>query len=156
MAHYVFEKERETMLSSYWMYRLDANQDGSLSWSERDTLIQRIQAWNAAQEANKRQNQLANFNRTFYGFVDGYELDLNTGGFELSGSSDYHVSGLDGYPFMLAYGDTSKSVQLSPTTPYTVQDQTQHKTCQFDVNFCLGSQFMDKEVAELDTVTSQS
>ncbi|KAG0349120.1 hypothetical protein BG005_011165, partial [Podila minutissima] len=156
MAHYVLEKARETMLSSYWMYRLDANQDGSLSWAERDALIQRVQAWNAAQAATKRQSQLADFNRTFYGFMDGYDQDLKKGGFELSGSSDYYASGLDGYPFMLAYGNTSKAVNYSPTTPYTVQEQAQHKTCQLDVDFCLGGQFTDQGTAELDTATSQS
>ncbi|KAF9308830.1 Xanthine phosphoribosyltransferase 1 [Podila horticola] len=156
MAHYVLEKARETMLSSYWMYRLDANQDGSLSWAERDVLIQRVQAWNAAQEANRRKSQLPNFNRTFYGFMDNYDQDLNKAGFELSGSSDYHVSGLDGYPFMLVYGNTSKAVFYSPTTPYTVQEPAQYKTCQFDVDFCLGGQFTDQGVAELDMATSQS
>ncbi|KAG0077374.1 hypothetical protein BGZ92_001953 [Podila epicladia] len=156
MAHYVLEKARETMLSSYWMYRLDANQDGSLSWAERDALIQRIQAWNAAQAANKRQGHLADFNRTFYGFMDDYDQDLNKGGFEQSGSSDYYTSGLDGYPFMLAHGNTSKAVFYSSTTPYTVQELAQHKTCQLDVEFCLGSQFTDQGVAELDTATSQS
>ncbi|KAG0037142.1 hypothetical protein BGZ82_003056, partial [Podila clonocystis] len=156
MAHYVLEKARETMLSSYWMYRLDANQDGSLSWLERDALIQRVQAWNAAQDANKRHGLLADFNRTFMGFMDGYDQDLNNGGFDLSGSSDYHVSGLDGYPFMLAYGNTSKAVYHSPTTPYMVQEQSQHKTCQFDVDFCFGGQFTDQGIAELDTATSQS
>ncbi|KAF9414060.1 hypothetical protein BGZ94_000521 [Podila epigama] len=166
MAHYVIERLRETMLSSFWKYRLDVNQDGKLDWSEREALIRKVDAWNRAQETRTGTMRGEEGGQsTFASFLETHYLQLGKAGFNLSGSSYYQLSGLDGYPFMLmptSNNSSSTTIPGSPSMPspsskaYLASDSTADRTCQFNVHTCLGDVFLDQTVTELDAVTSQT
>lgn len=156
MAHYVMEKLRETQLESYWLHRLDADNDGVLDWKEREKLIQLIQSWNSLQqqEAHLRQNHSRPT------MLAGYEGVLKSVGVSLSGSTEYRLSGMDGYPFLIKDADTSKTIPLSasenakgekqqPQIPYMRYEQPRTRTCQLDLAFCLGNEFIDSNLVTM-------
>jgi hypothetical protein len=154
MAHYVMEKLRETQLESYWTYRLDQDEDGYLDWSERQGLIDMVESWNLGQQryGNMRHSRLS--------MIAGYERILKRVGVPLSGSTLYRLAGLDGYPFLLQDSDTSRTVPVTPTmdaegrqkaaqSPYRNYEVPQSRRCQLDLQFCLGSDFMDSSVPSI-------
>ncbi|KAG0055830.1 Xanthine phosphoribosyltransferase 1 [Gryganskiella cystojenkinii] len=155
MAHYVIERLRETQLESYWRYRLDANQDGLLDWDERAALVQRIQHWNEFKVQNHGYYPSRPYNKDFSSFLNNANTHQQQLGFEFTGSSTYKLSGQDGYPFMIEWGDLSKSSQLQANkNPYMVAIELQHRSCYFDLDFCLGPQFLSNETHSIDTLTS--
>ncbi|KAF9195439.1 Xanthine phosphoribosyltransferase 1 [Haplosporangium sp. Z 767] len=149
MAHYVMERLRETMLTSFWLHRLDANQDGILNWTEREQLINRISQWNDAQD-----NLPVNDN--FSSYLQNYTDNLRQLGYPPSGSSIYKMSGLDGYPFMFKNTNTSRSAHLSDQTPYYVDDEVGSRTCRLDIDFCFGATFTNSSFPEIDMNTSSA
>ncbi|KAF9429191.1 hypothetical protein BGZ76_001681 [Entomortierella beljakovae] len=153
VAHYVLEKLRETQLESFWRHRLDENQNGALEWSERKSLINTIESWNAAQPLLEAQ-------RTYHtrpSRLSGHEDILQRIGVPLSGSTNYRLSGLDGYPFLMPNADTSKTIPITvtndengkpvqPQKPYIQYEAPQKRKCQLDLDFCFGSDFLDPRV----------
>ncbi|KAF9150883.1 Xanthine phosphoribosyltransferase 1 [Linnemannia schmuckeri] len=169
MAHYVMERLRETQLASFWNYRLDANLDGTLDWAERNQFLDRLRTWNGAQA---KIAELLN-SAQGYKFVSGFNTSLKDHeallarlGFPRSGSSDYKLSGLDGYPFMIQTNEFELIQSLNGTTtppspppsnkdaPYSPYFPVDHRLCYFDIDRCLGPQFSDKSIATLDKQTS--
>ncbi|KAF9439045.1 Xanthine phosphoribosyltransferase 1 [Entomortierella beljakovae] len=151
MAHYVQERLRETQLNSYWFNRLDANQDGALDWSEREFLIKKIEQWNKDQ-----QNNVFGYGRSskFEGYLKNHKETLDRLAFPASGSSDYRLSGLDGYPFMIRNVETSFPSSLKTGPVYMAGDETKVRTCQFDINFCFGTEFNNTSINKLDAAAS--
>jgi hypothetical protein len=170
MAHYVMERFRETQLSSFWNYRLDANLDGALDWTERRGFLERMRGWN---EGQARLAQVLNsaegyrFKSGFNDSLQGYETHLARLGFPRSGSSDYEFSGLDGYPFMMQANEFELIQSLdgatipsfsnnNKNTPYLPHIPADRRLCYFDIDYCLGPQFTDESIPYLDkTTTSQ-
>ncbi|CAO3565619.1 unnamed protein product [Mortierella alpina] len=157
LAHYVMERLRETMLSSYWFHRLDSNQDGVLDWPEREQLIQRIHAWNQLQQEpndsnNDPPSQPSNTHYTSY--LKNSETNLRRLGFAPTGSTVYRFSGLDGYPFMFKSGDTSIDVRSNNRAPYLTHVNLSDRTCQLDLDFCFGTNFTDRAIKKIDMSTS--
>ncbi|KAF9912139.1 Xanthine phosphoribosyltransferase 1 [Linnemannia zychae] len=169
MAHYVMERLRETQLASFWNYRLDANLDGTLDWAERSAFVDRVREWNEEQgklveivKGPLAYTYLNGFNSS----LNGYEANLQRLGFPRSGSSDYKLSGLDGYPFMiepknldLLRDDSDTTGSSTPSsydnkTPYQTSVPTEHRLCRIDINYCLGPQFTDPSIPTLDKATS--
>ncbi|KAI1293239.1 hypothetical protein EDD11_008492 [Mortierella claussenii] len=155
MAHYILEKLRETQLESYWQYRLDENQDTVLDWKEREKLIHLVQSWN-------RNQQQPDQYRERHGrgtMLEGHAEVLRRIGMPLSGSTVYQLAGLDGYPFLLnGGGDTSRTIPLTPfqdsegkqhqpQIPYMQYERPQKRTCQLDLAFCFGSDFLNPQLA---------
>ncbi|KAF9579619.1 Xanthine phosphoribosyltransferase 1 [Lunasporangiospora selenospora] len=159
MAHYVIERLRETQLSSFWLYRLDENQDGILDWGERERFIQRIQNWNDLVK-NRTSTEGSNrpVNPNFVPFVQGYKDRLQSLGYEPTDTTTYKLSGLDGFPFLLTNGNTSKPIEShnedKERQPYSKEHTTQLRHCQLDVDFCLGPLFTNSSVPTLDMGTS--
>lgn len=158
MAHYVAEMLRETQLESYWNYRLDENQDGALEWSERRALIEMVASWNHGQQ------QPSSLRHTRPTLISGYERVLKRVGIPLSGSTVYRLAGLDGYPFLLQDSDTSKTIPLdsirdappgTSQSPYRNYEAPQSRTCQLDLQFCLGSDFVDPKVQSISAKQSR-
>ncbi|KAF8931966.1 hypothetical protein EDD21DRAFT_374829 [Dissophora ornata] len=152
MAHYVMEKLRQTQLESYWFHRLDANQDGLLDWSERETLIDLVQSWNL----NQRSEQSKKYHSRPT-MIAGHDHILRRIGIPMSGSTAYRLAGMDGYPFLLEAADTSKTIPLAtsvdsegrvlqPQVPYMRYEQPQKRTCQLDLAFCFGEDFLNSGV----------
>ncbi|KAF9421915.1 hypothetical protein BGZ94_008731 [Podila epigama] len=152
MAHYVMEMLRETQLASYWQFRLDANQDGQLDYNERQTLVDMVRIWNENQLLPRDSPQRKSHSRLAR--IDGHEAVLAKVGIEMSGSTQYRQSGLDGYPYMIPTADTSKSIPLAkykdekgtergPQKPYTQYEQPRARGCRLDMNFCFGPEFMN-------------
>ncbi|KAF9965749.1 Xanthine phosphoribosyltransferase 1 [Mortierella alpina] len=150
MAHFVMERLRETQLESYWLHRLDANHDGTLDWKEREKLILLIQSWNSnqQQEAHLRQKH------SRPAMIAGYDGVFRRAGVPWSGSTVYRLAGIDGYPFLIKNADTSKTIPLVPTLnekggqqppqiPYMNYESPETRTCQLDLAFCLGHEFVD-------------
>ncbi|KAF9105081.1 Xanthine phosphoribosyltransferase 1 [Mortierella sp. AM989] len=148
MAHYVLERQRETQLTSYWLHRLDANQDGVLDWSEREQLINRVEQWNKVQANNPF------INNNFHSFLENNADHLRQLGFPPSGSSVYRLSGLDGYPFMLLRSNTSTTIQGASDKTYEAYDETKYRTCQFDIDFCLSPAFRNSTLEKIDAANS--
>lgn len=152
MAHYILERLRETQLSSYWLYRLDANQDGVLDWSERSQLIQRIELWN-----NKSGENDGNGNTPsaeFSSFLNGAYETLQQLGYEPPSSTVYRLTGLDGYPFMLKNANTTSSASNWDKTAYNAFEDTKLRTCNLNIDFCLGPTFKDSTIREINTTIS--
>ncbi|KAF9991232.1 Xanthine phosphoribosyltransferase 1 [Mortierella antarctica] len=158
LAHYVMERLRETMLSSYWFHRLDSNQDGALDWPEREQLIQRIRAWNQyhqeMSDANNNNEPAQPYNTNYTSYLKDSDTHLRQLGYAPSGSTVYKHSGLDGYPFMFKKGNTSANVRSNDRAPYLTHDDLSHRTCQLDLDFCLGSNFTDSTTKRIDMSTS--
>ncbi|KAF9108296.1 Xanthine phosphoribosyltransferase 1 [Mortierella sp. GBA35] len=162
MAHYVIERLRETQLSSFWNYRLDANLDGTLSWAERHLLIERIRRWNQAQQylAESLTDPVESAYLPVSGFnnsLTDHELKLQRLGYPRSGSSDYKLSGLDGFPFMLqsTVQDFTKTPgKTGAATPYLPHFPVERRTCHLDIDYCLGPQFTDENITVLDKAAS--
>lgn len=168
MAHYVMERLRETQLSSFWNYRLDFNLDGELGWTERLWFLERMQRWN---EGQARLAEMLNstqghsFASGFNDSLQGHETHLERLGFPRSGSSEYKLSGLDGYPFM-AQADESGLIQSldgttipsfsgnDKNTPYLPHVPTDHRLCYFNIDHCLGPQFSDETIPYLNKTIS--
>ncbi|KAG0263033.1 hypothetical protein BG011_009430 [Mortierella polycephala] len=161
MAHYVLEKLRETQLESYWLHRLDANQDGVLDWNERKALIQLVQRWNQ----NQQQDNLK-IRHSRPTMIAGHDQVLKRIGVPLSGSTIYQLAGLDGYPFLLRGADTSRTIpvvpfnnaegkQQQPQTPYMRYERPQTRTCQLDLSFCFGGEFMDPNINSIPAFESK-
>ncbi|KAG0365832.1 hypothetical protein BC939DRAFT_456943 [Gamsiella multidivaricata] len=161
MAHYVLEKLRETQLESYWWHRLDNNQDGSLNWSEREKLIRLVQSWNL----NQQQPDSAKVYHTRPTMIAGHEHILKRVNIPMSGSTEYRLAGLDGYPFLLQAADTSRTIPLTvavvdrkltqPQIPYMSYEQPQKRTCRLDPEFCFGSDFMNPDVPSISMAQSK-
>ncbi|KAG0212196.1 hypothetical protein BGX28_006742, partial [Mortierella sp. GBA30] len=162
MAHYVVEMLRETQLESYWLHRLDSNQDGILDWEEREGLIRLVQSWNSNhhQEARLRQGHSRPT------MIAGYDHILQSVGVPMSGSTVYRHAGLDGYPYLLQNADTSRTIPLSsftnvegkeqqPQTPYMNYEHPQSRTCHMDLPFCLGDDFLSPALSAMSSVESQ-
>jgi len=156
MAHYVMEKLRETQLESYWQYRLDWNQDGMLDWEEREKLIEMVKSWNW----NQLQVYPAHARHTRPTMIHEHKEILDRIGIRWSGATNYRLSGLEGYPFLLENSDTSKTVPLvdytdkdgknqRPQVPYMRYEAPQDRKCQLDVDFCFGPDFVNPTVAQL-------
>ncbi|KAG0001021.1 hypothetical protein BGZ80_001065 [Entomortierella chlamydospora] len=156
MAHYVVEKLRETQLESFWRHRLDENQDGTLDWKERETLIQLVQSWNR----NNIQVDSLKEHHTRPTMIAGHEHILQRVGIPMSGSTTYQLAGLDGYPFLLQGADTSKTIPLvaykdeqgaqhQPQTPYMRYERPQKRTCHLDLAFCFGEEFLDPKISSI-------
>jgi hypothetical protein len=152
MAHYVLERQRETQLDSFWQYRLDANQDGVLDWNEREQLIQRIDLWNKLNQVRTRDGQVESLSSP--SFLDEADVYLRQLGMEPSGSTTYMLSGMDGFPFMLKNASTASSILGQEQIPYVAADEPKSRTCQLDLDFCLGSAFQDEKIQALDKTTS--
>ncbi|ORZ27438.1 hypothetical protein BCR41DRAFT_383855 [Lobosporangium transversale] len=155
MAHYVLEKLRETQLSSFWFHRLDVNQDGILDWTEREQFLHRLEAWNQAQKESSSSSLYAS---NFSSFVENYQDHLQQMGYPTTGSTTYHQSGLDGYPFMLKYpnataGETHTS---KDRPPYTVYDDIKGRFCQIDIDYCLGPDFSNSTIQSMDNNASKA
>ncbi|KAG0257112.1 chitin deacetylase [Mortierella polycephala] len=149
MAHYVMERLRETMLTSFWLHRLDADQDGILNWTERKQLIDRISQWNDAQTSLP-------VNDNFSSYLQNHADNLRQLGYPPSGSTAYKMSGLDGYPFMLKNPDTSSSADLSDQKPFYLSDEVSNRACRLDIDFCLGATFTNISIPEIDMNTSSA
>jgi len=151
MAHYVAERLRETQLESYWKYRLDRNQDGKLDWSERKDLIRMIAEYEATlpivskvQRAGKPTPQIEP-DKAFHSFLQDYDKKLESVGIPSSKRTTYDQSGMDGYPFMLRWGDLSRSTSNQPLwKPYPTQTAANKRFCRFNLDFCLGEQFSNQ------------
>ncbi|KAI1318305.1 Xanthine phosphoribosyltransferase 1 [Mortierella claussenii] len=143
LAHYVMERQRETQLKSYWKYRLDKNQDGRLDWEERQQLIRAIDHYHAIQQADiKGLSQLKN--TTFASFLETYSQKLESVGIPMYNETKYLLAGLDEYPFMSAYSDTSKSSTDQPLKPYLLHQRK--RQCRFDIDHCLGPEFRNGSI----------
>ncbi|KAF9963798.1 Xanthine phosphoribosyltransferase 1 [Mortierella alpina] len=156
LAHYVMERLRETMLSSYWFHRLDSNQDGVLDWIEREQLVQRIHSWNQChQEPNRNNNPSSHHCNTNYtSYLRNTDTNLRQLGYAPTGSTVYRYSGLDGYPFMFKSGDTSTDVRSNDRAPYLTHGNLSDRTCQLDLDFCFGTNFTDRTIKKIDMSTS--
>lgn len=152
MAHYVIEMLRETQLESYWRYRLDANQDGVIDYNERQALLDMVKSWNLNQELPEGSPERKQHTRPT--ILDSHKLILQKVGVQMSGSTEYRHAGLDGFPFMIPTADTSKTIPLlpiknaegksdDPQKPYKSYEKPQERTCQLNVEFCFGREFMD-------------
>ncbi|KAI1310802.1 Xanthine phosphoribosyltransferase 1 [Mortierella claussenii] len=151
LAHYVMERLRETQLTSFWFHRLDADQDGQLDWSERERLLKRIDDWNQIENRHRAFYPPLPYFDNFTSYLDGYQDRLQQLGYGATGSSIYRQSGLDGYPFILKNANTTRSHWVAEDVrPYLVYDEVQLKTCHFDVDFCLGSEFKNSAVPSID------
>ncbi|KAG0270816.1 Xanthine phosphoribosyltransferase 1 [Linnemannia exigua] len=172
MAHYVMERLRETQLASFWNYRLDANLDGTLDWAERSAFVDRVREWNRGQgklvDIIKGPLAYVYVNR-FNNSLKGHEVNLQRLGFPRTGSSDYKLSGLDGYPFMIQpndndllrgddYIDIASPPPVPPSydskTPYLSDAPLEHRLCHIDIHHCLGPQFLDPSIPTIDKTTS--
>jgi hypothetical protein len=151
MAHYVLERLRETQLTSYWLHRLDANQDGVLDWSERNQLIQRIELWNSKTAENDGNG---NHPAKFPSFLEGAYESLQQLGYEAPNSTVYRLAGLDGYPFMLKNASTTSSASNSDKTAYNYYEDTRLRTCNLNIDFCLGPIFTDRTIRGINSTTS--
>ncbi|KAG0338782.1 hypothetical protein BG000_003408 [Podila horticola] len=153
LAHYVMERQRETQLTSYWAYRLDANQDGALSWPERERLINKIDRYHQQLDSRIKSPTSPQILSIYRSFLDGHQEALEQANLPLSGSTSYELSGLDGYPFAMRFANTSKSVNESLKRPFQFRRPSQlsnnNRTCVFDIDFCLGPQFRNKTVATM-------
>lgn len=142
LAHYVMERQRETQLASYWTYRLDANQDGVLSWTEREHLINKIDRYHHRVESRTMSSTFPQKLSIYNSFLDGHKELLDQADLPLSGSTTYQLSGLDGYPFGMPISNTSESVNQSFKRPFLFSHND--RTCVFDIDFCLGSEFRNR------------
>ncbi|KAG0045903.1 Xanthine phosphoribosyltransferase 1 [Gryganskiella cystojenkinii] len=149
LAHYVMERHRETLLSSFWKYRLDKNRDGRLDWEERSTLIKIVENYHQIQRKITKNMRYHTWSKSVNG-LEAHEKVFETVGIPFSNESKYHVSGRDGYAFMLSNGgDTSKGSMNQPTfRPYHPLTLPTHRTCHFDFDFCLGPAFKNRTLAE--------
>ncbi|KAF9290434.1 Xanthine phosphoribosyltransferase 1 [Mortierella alpina] len=158
LAHYVMERLREAMLSSYWFHRLDANQDGALDWAEREQLIQRVRVWNHIHQdmsdASNSHSPLQHYYTEYTSYLKDSEAHLRQLGYAPSGSTVYRYSGLDGYPFMFKKGNTSINVRSNDRTPYLTNDDLPQRTCQLDLDFCFGANFTNSTIQKIDMSNS--
>lgn len=156
MAHYIMEKLRETQLESFWLYRLDSNQDGILDWEERRIMIDIINTWNV----NQDQAKAARRQHSRPTMIHAHNATLNRIGIRMSGTTAYRQSGLDGFPFLLKNADTSKTIPVvtikdsngkdqPPQLPYRSYEQPKDRRCKFDIDFCLGLDFIDSSYPQI-------
>ncbi|KAF9131442.1 hypothetical protein BGX30_013104, partial [Mortierella sp. GBA39] len=171
MAHYVMERLRETQLASFWNYRLDANLDGVLDWDERSRFLDRVRTWNEGQAKTAEllnSAQVYTFVSEFNSSLRDHEAHLAKLGFPRTGSSDYKLSGLDGYPFMIKANEQELIQSLDGTTiptsappsnkdtPYMPIFPVDRRLCYFSIDQCLGPQFSDKSIPTLNqTISTQ-
>ncbi|KAG0367786.1 Xanthine phosphoribosyltransferase 1 [Gamsiella multidivaricata] len=154
MAHYVMERLRESQLSSFWFYRLDANQDGVLDWSERQQFIERVEKWNKAEQDLLQHYPPSPYSRNFSSYTQNSDARLRQLGFSSPSPSIYRLSGQDGYPFMLKYANTTSSPNNWQSTPYLPYEEVGLRNCHLDVKFCLSPLFLDSTIPEIDNITS--
>ncbi|KAF9929336.1 hypothetical protein FBU30_001697 [Linnemannia zychae] len=163
MAHYIMEKLRETQLESFWKYRLDANQDGILSWEERTRLIDIVKVWNVNQNLEYR----ARAHNQRPTIIHGYRETLWRIGIRSTPTTVYRQAGLDGYPFLLKNGDTSKPVPLvdykgqdgkdvRAQVPYMSYEKPSDRRCKLDIDFCFGQDFVNSKLANISYEQSKS
>ncbi|KAF9930601.1 Xanthine phosphoribosyltransferase 1 [Linnemannia zychae] len=147
-AHYVMERLRETQLESYWKYRLDRNQDGVLDWEEREVLIQLIEAYEKGLASNSQRRGMRTqpIDPKFQSFLQNHIEKLESVGITWTGRTSYDQSGMDGYPFMIRYADLSRSSsdQKGHYSPSITKTEAARRQCQFNIDFCFGSQFRNK------------
>ncbi|KAG0268639.1 hypothetical protein DFQ27_006141 [Actinomortierella ambigua] len=141
-AHYVMERLREVQLEAFWKNTVDADSDGELNVRERQWLIDRINEWNDGDQAATHQarDHLAN-----------HKIILHRFNMTLSGSTDYRVSGIDGYPYLISNADTSKSIHAEGVEqkPYTGYEPPAKRQCKINLQFCFGSRFGDPSIPVL-------
>ncbi|KAF8939982.1 hypothetical protein EDD21DRAFT_360295 [Dissophora ornata] len=152
LAHYVMERFRETQLTSYWKYRLDKNQDGRLDWGERQELIRMVEHYNFVQKENQKLMPHL-VNKTFTSSLEGHDKRLQSVGIQWTNETKYFLTGMDAYPFMLAYGDTSKSSKYQHIKPYLIPQLG--RKCVFDLDFCLGADFKNSSISIIDASTGK-
>ncbi|KAF9328154.1 Oxysterol binding protein [Podila minutissima] len=154
LAHYVMERQRETQLASYWAYRLDTNQDGALSWTEREQLINKIDRYHQRVESRKKSSAVSPHILSVYNsFLDGHKELLEQVDLPLSGSTTYELSGLDGYPFGARFANTSRSANELFKRPFRLSHN--NRTCIFDIDFCLGVEFRNRTAVTMSASTGK-
>ncbi|KAG0354077.1 Xanthine phosphoribosyltransferase 1 [Gamsiella multidivaricata] len=152
LSHYTMERLRETQLTSWWRYRLDKNQDGLLDWEEREELIRMVRHYDNLQAENQKvMPDLVK--RTFVSGLKDHDRRLENVGISWTNRTTYFLTGMDEYPFMLAYGDLTKSSRHQFTKPYLIQ-QYQRK-CKFEIDFCLGPEFRNSSIPFVDAMTGK-
>ncbi|KAG0378271.1 hypothetical protein BGX24_004291 [Mortierella sp. AD032] len=157
MAHYTIERLRETQLRSFWRYRVDHNANGDLEWAERWALVSLIEDWNANGGGINRQRTGQEVDHSPQ-FLSGFRQVLEKTGYgdtQEEPATRYVFSGMEGYPFLIPNADTSKSIHnpnrtearamQKLNTDYSVMPAD--RTCTFDPDFCLGSQFLERRGA---------
>ncbi|KAF9978492.1 Xanthine phosphoribosyltransferase 1 [Actinomortierella ambigua] len=141
-AHYIQERLREVQLEAFWRNTVDYNSDDKLDLRERQWLVDRINEWNDGDQVVFRlyQDHLANHKA----ILDQFNMTL-------TGSTDYRISGIDGFPYLLANADTSQSIHAEGVeqVPYTGYEPHSKRQCKIDVQFCLGSNFVDSSIPVL-------
>ncbi|GJJ74760.1 hypothetical protein EMPS_07118 [Entomortierella parvispora] len=158
MAHYVLERHRETLLSSYWRYRLDKNRDGRLDWSERASLIQIVDRYRATQEQVSSSKRVS-YSSEFVSALEDIEKVFEQVGIPFSQESKYQLSGRDGYPFMIMKSDLSRaSNDQRLYRPYHPSTSPARRFCEFNFDFCLGPDFTNSTIEYIDapTITKKS
>ncbi|KAK3823533.1 MAG: hypothetical protein J3Q66DRAFT_385881 [Benniella sp.] len=152
LAHYVMERLRETQLASWWKYRLDKNQDGQLDWSERQELIRMVEYYDQNKIKDKTGTRTWN-GLTFPSFLEDYEERIRSVGIPWTNSTTYSLTGMDEYPFMLSSSDLKKSSKHQYTRPYATSNRL--RMCKFEIDFCLGKDFRNKNVDTVDASTGK-
>lgn len=143
LAHYVMERLRETQLTSWWRHRLDKNQDGLLDLEERQELVRMVD----------RYNQLQTENRRFSSYLKDYKERLQSVGIPWTNETEYLLTGMDEYPFMLGAADLRKSSRYQNNRPYRTSEHV--RTCKFEIDFCLGTEFRNITIKTLDASTGK-
>ncbi|KAF9356132.1 Xanthine phosphoribosyltransferase 1 [Mortierella sp. AD094] len=153
-AHYVMERLRETQLTSYWKYRLDKNQDGKLDWEERQQLIQMVDHFEEVKKTNSV--ILPQFRNKTHTCLENHDQVLPSVGIPWTSETTYSSSGLDGYPFMMPFPNSRRTSRnqyyRKPDRPLVDPSLT---TCRFDINVCLGPQFMNSSNPTVDGSTGK-
>lgn len=152
LAHYVMERLRETQLTSWWKYRLDKNQDGQLDWNERQELISIVEHYDQNQIKDKGATPNSD-NRSFPSYLEDYEERIRSVGIPWTNSTTYSLTGMDEYPFMLGISDLKKSSKYQFTRPYATSQRS--RTCKFEIDFCLGTEFRNRTIDTVDASTGK-
>jgi len=154
MTHYTMERHRETLLSSYWRYRLDKNRDGRLDWNERKSLIEIVARYKETRRKIITPANRSSYDSEYVSGLEGHEKVFEQVGIPFSRESRYQFSSRDGYPFMLAKSDLSKGSLNQPTfRGYHPVTPVTHRDCEFNFNFCLGPEFSNSTIEYMDAAT---
>ncbi|KAG0280689.1 Xanthine phosphoribosyltransferase 1 [Linnemannia exigua] len=154
MAHYTIERLRETQLRSFWRYRVDCNSNGDLEWAERWALVSLIEDWNTNGGGINRRRTGQEVDHSPQ-FLSGFRQVLEQTGYgdtQEEPATRYVFSGMEGYPFLIPNADTSKTIHNPNRSEARAMQRlnTDHsvmpadRTCTFDINFCLGPQFLER------------
>ncbi|KAG9295332.1 hypothetical protein G9A89_013361 [Geosiphon pyriformis] len=138
-THYVMEKHRETLLKSFFYYRMDTNQNGYLEWEEREKIIALIG------------------NQTVTGVIRRTLRDskkvFKRSGIKYSGKTRYSWSAMDGYPYHVT---VEKGIFMDYEKAFFKPDNNspEARECTLEFADCFGSEFNDPNVerVEIDRV----